>query len=223
INRLNMLPLLGYGPWTVCRGSLEAAAAFLGFEVVLLAGSFVNRGESVGKAATVVIGGITLLYSLVVLVTTGVFGIFEVDKFLWPTFEAVKNTQVPGLVLERLDVLFVSVWLVAVFSTLGTYFFFSVQGLARLFGLKEHKVLVLPLLPIMYRLGMEPGSLSAVFRALRWSGLTGIALFVLVPLLLAGISLLRGGGGDFTKERGMERDGQTGGKSPRGGRGERHQ
>lgn len=204
VSTLRLLPLLGQGPLAIARGALEAAAAFLGFEMVLFAGSFVNQPDWIGKASTIAILGITILYSLGVLVATGVFGPQEVEKFLWPTFEVVKNTEVPGLVLERLDVLFVSVWLVAVFTTIGTYYYFGVQGLARLLGFKEHKILVLPLLPLIYRLGMEPGDLGAVFRALRWSGMGGVVLFVLFPFLVAGVTLIkeRGDQSQAQKRRG---------------------
>lgn len=46
----------------------------------------------------------------------------------------MKTTQVPGLILERLESAFLAIWVASVFTTLGNMYYTTIYGIRLLFG-----------------------------------------------------------------------------------------
>ncbi|WP_407649410.1 GerAB/ArcD/ProY family transporter [Brevibacillus composti] len=74
--------------------------------------------------AILVSGG---LYVLIVIASIAIFGAEETKLLLWPTLELARMTSLPAYILERLDILFLAVWVTAVFTTLFSSYYFTLH------------------------------------------------------------------------------------------------
>lgn len=189
-----LLPVTGPGWSGVLQGAALASVGYVAYVI----GSFLlpslNRPKAAVPAGLWGMGLSLFLYMLVVTATLALFGPEELRRLVWPTFELVKTTTIPGFILERLESAFIGIWVAAVFTTVGATYFAALLVLTQLFKLGDHKVLALPLVPVLYMTAMGPKDLLTLYRVVEALGLVGVVLTQLLPLLFLGVSLLRGKG-----------------------------
>ncbi|MCL6548455.1 MAG: spore germination protein [Alicyclobacillus sp.] len=196
-NSLNLLPVFGNHPDGFFSGVLTVAALFQGSFVMSLVIPYMRHP---GKALLASAGGwavATGLYVLIVIATVAVFGAGEILLLQWPTLDLAKTTLLPGEVLERLDALFLAVWVTAVFTTLYSSYTLVVHGLKNLFRLRDHALWTFAVLPGLFLLAMLPNNLVELYRVIRVVGDLGLILTIGYPALLwmvAGLRKLRSDG-----------------------------
>jgi spore germination protein len=123
--------------------------------------------------------------------TLAVFGTEEMKNLLWPTLELAKTASLPLVFIERLDPVFLAVWVTAVFTAIMASFYTAVRGLAHFFNFKNHYILTTLLVPIIYLLAMQPPNIVVLYRIVKQVGLTGLALTVGYPLVLLVLHFLK--------------------------------
>src|SRR5690606_13131260 len=116
------------------------------------------------------------LYVAMVIAAVSVFGAEEVKKLLWPTLELAKATSLPANILERLDAAFLAVWVTAVFTTLLSSYFLTIQSMSKLFRLDNHKLFSFFLLPIVFILAMLPTNILNMYSIIQNVGRVGLVI-----------------------------------------------
>lgn len=178
------------------EGIMVSAFSFLGFEIMLMYSKYTQKSADLLRAnlAGVAIPG--AVYTLIVLSGIAVFGTEELELLAWPTLELVKVTEVPGLILERLESAFLGVWVAAVFTTTANLYYGASMILKELLGLKGHRLIALIALPVFYWLSLLPQNVHMLFRYQRFSGYLGGVATLTIPLLLFVIAVVRKKGGE---------------------------
>lgn len=131
------------------------------------------------------------LYILIVAATVGVFGAEETKKLLWPTLELAKATSLPANVLERLDAVFLAVWVTAVFTSLFSCYYFTLYSISKLFRLADHGMISFFILPILFVLAMLPQSLIQLNEVNSMISKYGLLITIAYPGILLVIAILR--------------------------------
>ena len=191
IEYINLFPFLGdKGISGLFKGSFNLLFAYLGFEI-----SSVLIPSITTKKLTYNYGvkGFLIpfiLYVLVVFAGIGVFSAEELINMTWPTMELVKVTNIPGIVFERLEALFISFWVLAVFTTVSNFYYASILSLTQLFKLDDHKTLLFPLSPLLYIISLSPCSIFRVFAWVDYAGYLG-GIIILIYLLVYAIVLFK--------------------------------
>lgn len=189
-----LLPPLG-DSWTgLLNGAAVAAVGYVSIGVGKFLLPSLNRPNQAMKAGGWALGLSAFVYLLVVTATLAVLGPEEIKRVIWPTYELIKSTTVPGLILERLEAAFIGIWVAAVFTTLGATYYTSLLIVTQLFRLSDHKVMSIPLVPVLYMIAMTPDDIHTLYRFVQVLGLAGVALTMGGTILLAVIGLLRGRG-----------------------------
>jgi len=176
------------------RGVMVSAFAFLGFEVMTVFSEYVQQSSKLMRAN---LAGIALpgaIYGMIVFSGIAVFGVDELKLLAWPTLELVKVTEVPGLILERMESAFLGVWVAAVFTTSGNLYCATALMIQKMLGLKGHRAIATILLPVFYWLSMLPQNIHMLFQYQRLSGYLGGVAALIIPLLLLTLAVLRGKG-----------------------------
>ncbi|MEF3303057.1 GerAB/ArcD/ProY family transporter [Paenibacillus sp. GYB003] len=199
----NFLPVFD-GNWGgLLKSMYTTSTSYLGFEMMAI---FFAKAELSDKRMSGSLVGIAIpsfIYVLIVVSGISVFGVEEMQLLAWPTLELVKTTEVPGLILERLESAFLGVWVAAVFTSVGNMYFATAIVARQAFKLRTHRWIAVCLLPIIYWLSLIPPNIQKLFEFQKWSGQIGIILAFVVPALLLLISLLRkqrGNSGGSRKE-----------------------
>ena len=186
-----LFPPLGLSWSGLFRGMAMASSGF----VASLAGIFLLPSLSRPKQALWSsiwgLGTSTFLYTLVMAATLAVFGPEETKRLVWPTFELIKTTTVPGFILERMESAFVGIWVAAVFTTVGATYYAALLAITQLLRLGDHKVTAIPLVPILYMIAMAPADIHTLYRVTTAVGLAGIAFGVASSLLMTALASVR--------------------------------
>ncbi|RFU66392.1 amino acid permease [Peribacillus saganii] len=190
-NFLYLQPLLGGDMGDMFKGSLTIAALCQwSFVLTIIIPSMLQPKRAM-KACTagLLIAGVILF--MLVVASLAVFGAEETKKLLWPTLELARTTSLPGNILQRLDVVFLAVWVTAVFTTLFSGYTFTCYALTGIFRLSDHKIFSFSLLPIIFLFSMLPGNLLQMYKTIEVVGRMGLILTIVYPCLLLVIDVIR--------------------------------
>ncbi len=117
------LPVLENGFNPILLGAISPGAWFGETAVILMLYPFINNKEKVVKTSLLAI--LTLFIAMEVVVTgaIGLLGPTETASFLFPTFNMVRRIKLEALpFLERLDALFMMIWVAGMLIKLTTFF-----------------------------------------------------------------------------------------------------
>ncbi|MEW9502426.1 GerAB/ArcD/ProY family transporter [Jeotgalibacillus marinus] len=162
----------------------------LGIEIILIIQAFMTDQH---KAKKVIFLGVlipTVLYLLTLVMVIGALSIDGVTNLTWPTILLIQSFEFPQLFFERLDSLFLIIWIMQIFATVSISFYAASLGFSQLFN-KDIKRFIYGLLPILFILSMIPQNLHQLFWLADMNANVGIVLFGVVPCLLLLISFIR--------------------------------
>lgn len=189
-----VLPVGQTGIGNIAKGIKEVTNSMLGFELLLVLFPFIDerfRRYSIVVAANAFV---TILYTLIVLITITVFSPAEIKLIPEPVLYMLKSFQFD--LVERIDLLFISVWFVSIVTTLVMYLYVASLGVTTIFKRKSHAPMVgwcvLLIIAVLFFSNKDIYGIVNYVRVI--SNASYLFIFVL-PLLLLFLSFIR-------KERG---------------------
>jgi spore germination protein (amino acid permease) len=128
-----MFPLLHSGWMPVIKGMNEGVLAFFGFIISLVVYSKVD-GKPAQKLKTILYAHwfIVFFYIFALLVSFTFFGSEEISYIQQPLLFMLKSFEFP--IVARIDLFFISIWMVSVATTLTTYVYMIGLGIMDVFG-----------------------------------------------------------------------------------------
>ncbi|PGS83529.1 hypothetical protein COC69_02040 [Bacillus cereus] len=147
-NFLYILPIGHMGWSAILKGSKEAFLSFAGFEGFLIIYPYI-QGTPTKKVKAALIGNtcITLFYMYIVCVTSVYFSPLELKKIPEPVLYLVKTLSLH--VIARIDLIFLSIWIVSAMTSIVIYMYVVSTGIATLFFQKHHSK-PLPFIAILF-------------------------------------------------------------------------
>lgn len=200
---VRLLPVWGTEPARMMMGMLTVAALFQGFFIITMVIPAMRRPQ---KAMLASLWGISIsgvLYLMIVVATLAVFGAEELKLLLWPTLELAKTTSLPAAILERLDAAFLAVWVTAVFTTLLSSYFLTIQATSELFRLRNHRMFSFFALPFIFVIAMVPSNDLQMYQWIETVGRIGLFITIGYPSVLWGIARFRNKRGDQLASQSM--------------------
>jgi spore germination protein (amino acid permease) len=191
----NLLPFMKSGPANFWSGVYNTIYSYSGFEFVLLIAPFLKNRSKALKSGIAAFSIVITVYTLLVVVCYGRFGIAETKELIWPTLSVIKSVDVPGSFIERLEGVAMTAWVLFAFTTLIAILYSISVIPSRILGHKEFKHFCSLVIPVVYIIAMIPNSVVEVYdflgKALQYIGLP--AVFG-VPVLLLIVSAIRRSG-----------------------------
>ncbi|AEG60598.1 GerAB/ArcD/ProY family transporter [Desulforamulus ruminis] len=141
----NFTPLLATPPGKILFGALSPGSWFGECAVILMLAPFLADKK---KIARITFGAVLIVFFSMVLVTIGAVGLFgpeTTSRLVFPTFSLARYTMIETFMsLDRVDVLFMAVWVAGMAFKLTTFFYAGTLAFAQLFGLKSYRPLIIP-------------------------------------------------------------------------------
>ncbi|TWD89200.1 spore germination protein [Neobacillus bataviensis] len=190
-NPLYLRPLIENDFYSMAKGMLTIAALFQGSFIVTMIIPFMKNPKKAIKASfwgIFISGGV---YLLIVIATIAVFGTEEIKQIFWPTLELARTTALPGNILQRLDVIFLAVWVTAVFTTLFSSYYFTIYSIKQMAKLKDHRMLSFFMMPFVFFLAMLPQNILQLYDVIQIAGRAGLLITILYPAMLLAMDLFR--------------------------------
>lgn len=189
---LQLMPIMTYSLKEYMEAAFKTSFAFSGFEISFLAYAYVNKKEKILKAGIVSIIITTIIYIYIVIITLIVFGDGLAQKFTFPSIRILSTVEIP--VLERVEFLFLILWITVAFKPICNQYFFTVHLIKKLFNMKSNKLLVIIVFPIITAITVFPATIFDVFKISEYVGWLSLFVGIAIPLLLLAISLFAAGG-----------------------------
>lgn len=189
----NLQPIMGNAKG-ILKGVPANAFGALGYATIMIFTSYMQRPRDGLKAVLMATVLITAINTLVVLFSIGVFGYETAGKIVFPLIELVKTIELPGGFIERLESLFLTIFIMTIFSSLSIGLFLASHGIEKLYGRR-----IRANLPIIMSLtvftALYPKNLDAVFEFGNLIEIIGIFYVGPLPAILFIIAKLRKLGG----------------------------
>src|SRR5699024_12141961 len=117
----------------------DILVSFLGFETLLLYFAFIKQTNSFSafKGLFSAVLFITMLYLYIVIITTITFSPDEIKHAPEPVLFMLRTANIN--ILQRLDLIFLSIWVVMVASSIISYAYLGSMGISKILGVK-HKL-----------------------------------------------------------------------------------
>ncbi|OAH57789.1 hypothetical protein AWH48_01860 [Domibacillus aminovorans] len=146
-----LLPVASNGVEAIMKGSGKIVTTFVGFELLLYLYPFTEGSKMAKwKAAAGASAVATIVYAFLAIVASAVFSPKEIKIVPEPVLYVLKEVEL--IVIERIDLLFLTIWAVFVLTTIMSYLYVASTGLTHLLKAKEHRkslcvlaVLVIPI------------------------------------------------------------------------------
>ncbi|MNW49060.1 Spore germination protein YndE [compost metagenome] len=188
INHLR--PVLGEGILPVFKGLKSSILIFTGCEVIMTLVAHMQHPQRAVKAALAGIGIPMLLYLLTVVMVIGGLSVDGVLRSTWPTIDLLRSFEVAGLFFERFEFPFLVIWMMQLFCNFTCFYFNASLGISQVFNIKLPPV-IFALIPLIFIISMIPKHINELFGLGDAIGMIGILLFILLPVLLSFIYLIR--------------------------------
>lgn len=189
-NFRNLLPVFQITPIEVLGGMPVSILSFLGIEVILFFGANLKKPKESVKAI-IAVAIVVLFYLLVVISAFAQFGPIQMKSLVWPTLDLFDIVELPGLFIENVQVIVMSTWVVAVFTTIAPLYLAGVVTIQSMTGFKDQAGLAAPFLPFIYFISLVPKNLAHLYKIVdKFSQcfasimIFGVPLIVLISLLI---------------------------------------
>lgn len=160
-----LLPILDTPYNRILMGAVAPLSWLSEAMVILLLAPYLIHPGKARKAAVlgVVLTGLSMVWAIIG--TLAIFGDKTLALFAYPTFNVFRIIEVAGF-LERIDALFIAVWVGTMVMKLAVFMFGGFYCFTQTFGIREQ-------IPFLFPYGMLTMSLSIV----SWGNVAEFALY----------------------------------------------
>ncbi|HBT47422.1 MAG TPA: hypothetical protein DEA73_06040 [Peptococcaceae bacterium] len=162
----NLFPLLEGGLGPLLLGAFITLGSTGEIIVISVVGAFLQQPEGVKRSLILGLAGILFFLVLGVMGGVLVFGACEAGRLTFPAFSLARVISI-GNFLERIEVLFMAIWVGGIFIKVTLNLYIAALGLATAADLREYRPLCAPL-----------AALVVVLSVWLFDNLTGVLFYL---------------------------------------------
>ncbi|SES94537.1 spore germination protein [Natronincola peptidivorans] len=179
----NLLPVFQTPSLQIIKAVPFALFSFLGFEVLLVFGGFMDKPKKATRVGPIAIFFVLLLYQLLNASVLTVLGSHQTERLIWPLLATFRTIELPGAFIENVEIFVMAVWVFTVFMTMVPLYLGGCLLMMELAGGKDHSYYSLLPLPFIAVLSVWDDSIADVYESLgKFSDYTAYGVVLLVPL-----------------------------------------
>lgn len=190
---INLLPVIGVHPRHLAEGTLMITGLFQVSFVLAIVLPHMSNPKKALSASLWAIASAAVFYLFIVIASVAVFGAEEMKQMVFPTLELARSTSLSFGGLQRVDGIFIIIWVLMVFTTLFSTYYICLYFLCRMFNLEDHRWLATWLFPFVYAFSLLPRNVFQLYQMGNLLNLAGLGITFGYPLLLWVMSLFRKG------------------------------
>lgn len=180
-------PIFQSSKGALFKGLLSVLSYYGIIIILLMLYPYVNKPEKLNKTSLGALLFAVLITVAFFLGSIATFGIYETARMAWPVIELVKMVRL-GEFLERVESIFLSVWLSIAFINISVLSFCSIAGWSQLAGRKNYRRVTYPFMIILLAVTLWPRDLLEVLGIYQLNFTYGFVISLLVPLFLWAVS-----------------------------------
>ncbi|MEW9094484.1 MAG: endospore germination permease [Clostridiaceae bacterium] len=189
----NLLPIFNEPIYSYLRGVSTGINRYIGFEILLLVIPLVKRKEDALKVTIKGVIFVTIFYIMIFVLSIGFFGKEQTKLLLWPTITMVKTVDIPGYLVERLEGIMMSVWILFYFTTFANHYYFSSDVLRKVMNFGDIKLSSTILVPFIYLIALYPPNITEIYVFSKTYTPIFFTINVIIVIVALFISSMKGG------------------------------
>lgn len=180
----NIYPVTYYDVVPILKGVIPILAISSYITLVMFLGDRISHKKELKKLGTQMVLFYSFLLILLFLVTVGLFGANLIEQFVFPYYSTLKNIRIMESI-ERLESLFISVWISSDFVIVTLFFIVVLTLIKRLFNMKSYKKVSPWAILVVFFIALNLGNnIFEIENGIRAFSLPmNIALFWIMPIL----------------------------------------
>lgn len=193
ITYYHLLPITGHDVSIrmLFSGGMNVTQAVSNFMVIAMLIPFMKNPQKCVKSGLWGYAIGSLFFIITITIALAVFGAEEMKHLLWPTLGLGKMVRIPGDVLSRVDAILLIAWIFAVFTTLFSYYFLYVRGVAELMRSSRYRLIAFLGFPFVFMVASLPQDIYEVYYYVLEVTLVGLIITIIYPVLLFILSIIR--------------------------------
>ncbi|MGN8770198.1 GerAB/ArcD/ProY family transporter [Paenibacillus barengoltzii] len=195
VHFLNWLPVLGNEAPNWPLAILSTASLYLGSFIITMLLPITEKPARAMKSVMLGIAVSASLYLLLVLSTIGIYGVRETLLLIYPTLEMARSIAVGGDVIERMDALFIIMWVINVYTTMFSTYYITSITFSKLLKFQDHRLVTTLLIPFLFGVSLLPQDQFQLYRFSRIADESSYLFLTGYALLLWIVSVIRRKGG----------------------------
>lgn len=176
---MNIMPVGREGIINILKGVIPGIFSFIGFELILFYFPFLTEKNKITKIGLSAVTTVWLLYSIIVFLELITFPQVIVKKIWLPTVQYISLIKIPFL--ERLDLIFIYVWVVGIFTTIFINYYTAGIIIQDSFNLKSRKNIYFFLIPIVFFISIYPKGILEIGKYGDIISKIGIITGIIIP------------------------------------------
>ncbi|MFD1357222.1 GerAB/ArcD/ProY family transporter [Fictibacillus halophilus] len=190
VHLLYVFPVGQTGMLTIIKSSSDAVVALLGFDAALIFLAYTS-GSPAKKIKVISFASfcITVLYAFIVFTTYIFFNPEEIVIVPEPVLYMLKAFTFS--IIERTDLIFLSVWIISVATSFISYLFVAAKGVQTLFRLQHHQSAAPYITIFCAMIAIIPNEKLEILIWNKYISLTSLIFSGLFPIVLLLIAVLR--------------------------------
>lgn len=186
-----LFPIGHNGLKTIFLGSKEGVISLLGFESLLILAPFIKTKEAT-KLKMVMLSNLTVT-ALYVYITITCYIFFSPDEFLLvpePVLYLLKAIEYN--LVERVDLVFLTIWVVSVLTSVITYTYIAGLGAKTVLQTKSHRPFIPVICFLIFAISLFPAKTDSMAAEMGTFIRPYVYSFIfIIPLVLLGISFMK--------------------------------
>ncbi|MCY9663892.1 spore germination protein [Paenibacillus alginolyticus] len=180
---LFLLPIGKEGFFPILSTVKSTILSFLGFELAFILYPFLTDKKSASKGILIANSLSMIIFVTVTVISFVRFSPDEIKDYAYPTLNLLKLIQLPFL--ERLEIIFLSIYLCTLFMTIIPYLYTAALGASQLCGKQDHRnvLRILMCLWVLSSFIFIPSSSQINQMGKSW-GAAGTYVAYVFPILL---------------------------------------
>ncbi len=187
-NFSNLFPILQTPPLNYISSMKQNLFPFFGFEIILFYTNLVSNPKNIRSYTSSGIAVLTLLYILIYLTCVSVISQPVLKELPYPVIELGKTIGIKGGFFERFDVLFFTVWIMTLFTTVGIYIDVAIFTLKSIYTKRNKHTFIFVIIPIIYFFTLIPKNSTELAEFAIILSYLNIIYITIIPTLLLLIS-----------------------------------
>lgn len=186
----NIFPIMGYGlDVNIMQGFIRTCTYSEVIFIAIFAGALQGI-KQIKKAGYISLIISVLIISAGILISVLVMSYPLAQEQMSPLYAVTRQIAL-GEFFQRMDPLFLFVWITATIVTVSIEFYCGISVYCKAFRLQDRKPLIIPVAIIVYAVSFIPRDFTAVEDALIFIRTYGIFVVFLMPFIALVVSLLR--------------------------------
>ncbi|UJL46908.1 GerAB/ArcD/ProY family transporter [Virgibacillus sp. NKC19-16] len=185
----HLFPIGSTGGWTILKSTIEILPSFIGFETLLIYFAFMKQPKSFSavKGAFSAVFFVTLFYTYIVIISTIMFSPGEINVVPEPVLYMLSAIDIH--ILQRLDLIFLSIWGIVVATTIISYAFLGSMGISKLLHVKHKTAVFLSGVFVLF-ITIASNYNVEIIAYEEWVEILNLTFGIIIPAILLFIAII---------------------------------